>query len=271
MSTVNSSNVNIIMEKRLFILDLDGTVYLSGKPFPSVKEFLNYLTEQKKTIMFITNNSSKSFKKYLTLLQDLFGDIVTTNSLFSSTQSTITSLKARNISTAYIVATPEVITDFEEGGVKFTEKSPQAVVITFDTTLTYEKLRKATGFINSGIEYFMTHADLVCPTPEGYIPDAGSIMALIEKATQKKPAEICGKPNRQLIENILQRFSVDKSEVVLFGDRLYTDIKMANENDILSVLVLTGESSMDDLTTSSSQPNFVLKNFQELTRILKID
>jgi HAD superfamily hydrolase (TIGR01450 family) len=270
MSTVDSSNVNTIMDKKLFILDLDGTVYLGGNPFPGVKNFLQFLTEQNKKLLFITNNSSKSFKKYTKLLQSLFGDIIHEDSIFSSTLSTIESLKSRNISQAYILAPPEVVTDFKKGGIQFNDKKPQAVVIAFDITLTYEKLRKATGFINNGIEYFMTHPDLVCPTPEGYIPDAGSILALIEAATTKKPTEICGKPNRKLIENILKKFSVDKSEAVLFGDRLYTDIKMAVENGILSVLMLTGESSLEDVNNSATKPDLILENFPVLNGILGI-
>ncbi len=270
MSTVNSSNVHTIIDKKLFILDLDGTVYLGGNPFPGVQKFLNYLTGQNKQLLFITNNSSKSFKKYIKLLQSLFGEIITDESIFSSTHSTIESLKSRNISKAYIVATPKVVDDFKKQGIQFTDKAPQAVVIAFDTTLTYEKLRKATGFINAGIEYFMTHPDLVCPTPEGYIPDAGSILALIEAATNKKPTEICGKPNRRLIENILKKFSVDPSDVVLFGDRLYTDIKMAVENGILSVLMLTGESSLEDVNNSATKPDLILENFPALNNLLGI-
>ncbi len=271
MSQITHSNINKIFEKKLFILDLDGTVYLGGKPLPGIEKFLKYLVNQNKKILFITNNSSKSFRMYLKLLQSLFGSIVHENNIFSSVHSTIESLNSRKISKAYILAVPEVLTDFKNNGIAFSEMDPQAVVIAFDTSLTYEKLRKATSFINKGIEYFMTHADLVCPTAEGYIPDAGSILALIEAATKKKPTEICGKPNKRLIENILKHEGVGQSDAVLFGDRLYTDIRMANENGVLAVLVLTGETSLEDVGHSQDKPDYILKDFQLMNSLVKIE
>jgi HAD superfamily hydrolase (TIGR01450 family) len=169
----------------------------------------------------------------------------------------------------YIVGTPEFISDLKDNGIDLTDEAPEAVIIGFDTTLTYDKLRKATHFINQGIKYYMTHADLVCPTPDGYIPDAGSFLALIETATNKKPEEILGKPSRRLIENILRHERVDKSEAVMFGDRLYTDIRMANENGILSVLMLTGDSSINDVRNSKVKPNFIFEDFLEFNSYFK--
>ncbi|MHA1278582.1 MAG: HAD hydrolase-like protein [Candidatus Helarchaeota archaeon] len=117
----------------------------------------------------------------------------------------------------------------------------------------------------------MTHADLVCPTPDGYIPDAGSFLALIKAATKKEPVEICGKPNKRLIENILRHEEIEKSEAVLFGDRLYTDIRMANENGILAILVLTGETSLEDVSNSTNKPDYILKNIQLLNSLLNLE
>ncbi|MHA1264595.1 MAG: HAD-IIA family hydrolase [Candidatus Helarchaeota archaeon] len=265
----NYYNFQQILAKELFIFDLDGTIYLGNNPLPGVEDFLKYLHSKGKRILFLSNNSSKSYHTYLKKLQKMFGAVVTAENIYLSTHSTIEYLQFLGINKVYVMGTPELISDLKENGIHHTEENPQAVIIGFDMTLTYEKLVKVTKFINNGLKYYMTHADLVCPTPDGVIPDAGSLLALIEAATNKKPQEIFGKPNRRLIENILRREHLDKSAAVLFGDRLYTDIRMAKENGILAVLLLTGDTSINDVRNSELKPDFIFDDFIEFNKLFK--
>jgi len=122
-----------------------------------------------------------------------------------------------------------------------------AVVVGFDTEITYEKMRKAAILLQKGADLIVVHPDMRCPTDEGFIPDAGSISQLIESVSGKKASYIGGKPNPQIIVDIASRFGVELSEVVYFGDRIYTDIKMVEKLPAKAFLMLTGESRFEDL------------------------
>lgn len=261
--------LDLISRLQLFIFDLDGTIYLGNQLLPGALDFISYLKKKRKRFLFLSNNSSKSFAQYLSTLQDFFGDLVRDENLYLSTHSTIEYFNSVGISKVYILGTPAVIQDFERNEIQFTETDPDAVLITFDTTLTYEKLRTACYLITKGVKYYLTHPDLVCPTINGPIPDVGSFRTLIETATKQKPTAIFGKPNPLLIQTILKRETVAKTDVILFGDRLYTDIKMAKENGIFAVLMLTGESSMVDVSQSEYQPDFILRDFNALNSLLQ--
>ncbi|OYT60098.1 HAD family hydrolase, partial [Thermoplasmatales archaeon ex4484_30] len=120
-----------------------------------------------------------------------------------------------------------------------------------------------------GIEYVATHPDKVCPTQEGYIPDTGSFIALIETATDVKPKKILGKPNPDLINFLLDKFNLSPSDAIIFGDRLYTDILMGKNSNITTALMLTGESKIKDIEKYGIIPDFVFINFEEVLQLLR--
>ena len=165
----------------------------------------------------------------------------------------------------YLVGTPDLTVSFHEAGIPLTEKDPDIVLLGFDTTLTYEKLDRACHYIRNGAEFLCTHEDLNCPTEYGFMPDAGAMCALITASTGVKP-HYTGKPHREVLEILEAKTGIPRSQMVAVGDRLYTDIALGTRNQVASVLVLSGETTPDDLRKSGMEPTCVVANIGELER-----
>ena len=125
--------------------------------------------------------------------------------------------------------------------------NPELVVVGYDTELTYEKLVKASIFLHQGVPLIASHPDMVCPSPDGGLPDVGAFLALFEKTTGKKPMHICGKPNPGMILHKIESLGLQPEECAMVGDRIYTDMEMAKQAKVVSILVLSGEATLEDL------------------------
>ncbi|OQB40104.1 MAG: Ribonucleotide monophosphatase NagD [Candidatus Hydrogenedentes bacterium ADurb.Bin179] len=147
-------------------------------------------------------------------------------------------------------------------------ESPDAVVIAFDKTLTYAKLERACLLLSEGLPYIATNPDRVCPTEYGYIPDCGSIAALIEAATGRTPRFI-GKPEPAFARMALRFLGRQADHTAMVGDRLYTDMAMAKRAGMAGILVLSGESTSEDVETSPEAPDFVFPSVHELHEALR--
>ena len=246
-----------------FLIDMDGTTYLSDKLLPGVLDFINHLDKQNIKYIFFTNNPFRSVKDYALKLNELGLKQVTPENIITSGQATINYLKDNNIKKIYLLGTPSYEKEVQEAGIALVDKNPEAIVLSYDTTLTYNKLEKATHFINAGIEYIATNPDDVCPTEKGPIPDCGAIAALLESATEKTPLYI-GKPFKGMLEAACSRLNLDKNKMAIIGDRLNTDIKMANDNNLTSILVLSGETDKKLLANSKYKPDFVFNDLKVL-------
>lgn len=255
----------MIKEKiQAFLLDMDGTTYLSNKLLPGASNFIKYLETNKIKYLFFTNNPSSSVSDYVKKFHQLGLKQVKEKNIITSGQATIEYLKKNRINKIYLLATPSYTQEIKEAKIKITEKNPQAVVLSFDKTLNYKKLETAAHLLQSKkIKYIATNPDLVCPTANGPIPDCGSIAALLEKSTGRVPLYI-GKPHAGMINAAVKRLKINKKNMALIGDRLYTDIKMANDQRLTSILVLSGETKRCDLKKSSFQPDYIYKNLREI-------
>ena len=150
------------------------------------------------------------------------------------------------------------------------EERPDTVILAFDTTLTYEKLRIACDYITDGVRYVATHPDMVCPAANGRsIPDAGSFMLLIEGATGKRPELIAGKPDPCMINMICELTNCPKEQAAVVGDRLNTDIMSGINAGINTVCVLTGETTVELLESSPIKPDYVLDSIKVLEEMIK--
>lgn len=253
-----------------FAFDLDGTVYLGDELLPGAREFLSALAESGVPHVFATNNSSDPGSRYVERLQRL-GIAASREQVLTSNDVAIAHLRTTGVTRPFLLATPEVVREYRDHGYHTVDDDPgsepdvepDAVVLTFDTTLTYDKLVKAARWIRAGVPYFATHPDKTCPTPLGPIPDCGSFIALLEHATGRSPA-VLGKPHRQMADAIRTRLGRPARDIAFVGDRLYTDVRMANENGFVAVLTLTGETAADDLATSEHTPDVVVANLSEL-------
>jgi len=249
--------------KKIVFLDLDGTVYVGDSLLPRAKDFLDCLSQKNIFTYFLSNNSSRSKRDYVKKLANL-GISSNEDRIILSTDGVIEYLLERNTRHVYIVGTESMKEMFLQVGLEVDSPTPEYIVLGFDTELTYEKLKKATLFIQKGIRLIATHPDLVCPSPEGFIPDTGSMLALFEKATQKKPVKIFGKPNPEMVAHIIKKHDVHSQEVVMIGDRIYTDMELARKIPCDFILVLSGETKRKDVSDLKNQPFLVVENIGSL-------
>ncbi len=251
-----------------FLFDMDGTIYIEGKLIDGAKETLEFLKERGKKVIFLTNNSSVSACYYVKKLEKM-GIMATTEDIYTSGNAT-TALLLREYQgkTVYLVGTNELKKEFLQCGITLVEDNPDIVVLSYDKELTYEKLVKATRFITFGATYIATHPDINCPATPVYEPDIGSFMALIEKSTGKSPDVICGKPYPSIAKGVESRVNMPSSKIAMVGDRLMTDIRFGNLNHFLSVLVLTGETTLDMAEKSDIKADLVLNSINDIKNVI---
>ena len=253
---------------KCFILDMDGTIYLGNELFSFTKDFLKKVEETGREYYFFTNNSSKSQQDYIEKLER-FGIRIKRQQMMTSTHVISRYLKQHyEGKSVYVVGTLSLIQEFQYFDMNLTEEDPDIVVLGFDTTLTYEKLSKACHYIRNGCIYFGINPDWNCPMEGGaFIPDCGSIAKLIEASTGRFP-EFFGKPSKHTLDYIIQETGYEPDEIAIVGDRLYTDIAVADQSDVTSILVLSGESTREDVKTSDVKPNVILEDLSEITKML---
>ena len=265
---VLNKDFSSLKQKKLFLLDMDGTIYLENDLFEGVDKLLKYLNSNGGKYVFITNNSSRSVKDYVEKLNKLGLDYVTENDFLTSTQASKVLLKQRfNSGLIYAQGTKSFINELKEFGLNITEKFDEnavAVIVGFDTELTSEKLRNTCEMLTKkDIPYYATNPDWVCPVDFGFIPDCGSMCFGIEKATGKSPIFI-GKPKPQMIYSAMEKFGFSKEETVVIGDRIYTDIASGVNAGVDTVLVLSGETTLNSCKESEIKPTYVLNHIKEI-------
>ena len=258
----------ILEQTGLFVLDMDGTFYLDTTILDGSLEFLREVERLGKRFVFFTNNSSKSPKTYIDKLarMDCF---ITREQIITSGDVMIQYLKTYYPGkTVYLVGTPDLEANFEENGICLTKEMPDVVVIGFDMTLTYEKLERACTYIRNGAVFLATHLDINCPTKDGFIPDCGAMCAAISLSTGKEPRYV-GKPFKETVDMVLELTGAKREEVSFVGDRLYTDVKTGVANGAHGILVLSGETKLEDVEGSDTVPDAIFTGLNEMRDILK--
>lgn len=263
--TVLNKNSQILKDKKMFVLDMDGTFYLGDKIIDGSLDFINKVKESGKDFVFFTNNSSKTSEFYKAKLGKM-GCFINDSKIATSGDVAINYLKKyHHGQRVFFVGTKIVEQHFLDMGICLVEESPDVVLVAFDTELTYEKLSKACSFIRNGSVFLATHLDLNCPTEDGFIPDCGAICELITASTGVKPKYL-GKPFKETVDYILDKTGLSINDIVFVGDRLYTDIATGFNHGATSLLVLSGETKLEDVEGSNVKPDFIyasLKNVIE--------
>lgn len=253
-----------VADKRLFVLDMDGTIYLGDELFPWTRPFLDAVSRAGAHYLFLTNNSSRTAAEYVEKLLRL-GVAATPQNVLTSGDATIELLRHEGRwQRLFVLAPPAVVASFEEAGFVMDEERPQALVMAYDTTLHYRRLVRFCLHARTGLPYIATHPDFNCPTPAGPIPDTGAFMALVEASTGRPPDRVVGKPQPDILLAGMKRFGVTEHETVMVGDRLYTDIACGLAAGVDSVLVLSGESTPGMVAESPHQPTRVVANLGAL-------
>jgi 4-nitrophenyl phosphatase len=258
-----------LAQTRCFLLDMDGTFYLGDQLLDGSLEFIRIIEERGIGYVFLTNNSSKNRQEYITKITKL-GLPIDGNRVFTSGEATALHLKRKHPgSRLYVMGTPGLQDEFRAHGFQLVEDNPEIIVLGFDTTLTYNKLWKLCDFVRSGLPYYATHGDLNCPTATGYMPDIGAMIAFVFTSTGRQPDEVIGKPNRVIAEMIANKLNLDLKSLTMVGDRLYTDIALGSASGVNTVLVLSGETRMEDLEGSPFHPDYIFSNLGALGLWLK--
>lgn len=261
-----------IADKKLFLLDMDGTIYEGARLFPYVNEFLECVENFGGRYIFITNNSSRSVKDYVVKLSNM-GVKVTEDNFFTSSQATALYLNEHHKNKKiYCMGTRSMIAEMEKMGVSVTNSTEDAecIAVGYDTELTYQKLTDVSFLLQTkkDIPYIATNPDRGCPTEFGLVPDCFAICEAINYAANRRPVYI-GKPDKFMIEYAVQMSGFTKEETVVVGDRMYTDIASGVNAGVDTVCVLSGESTMDDIEKSEIKPTYIFEDIKEIYGILQ--
>lgn len=258
----------ILKNIELFLLDMDGTIYLDDDVFDGTYDFLNKLRNQNKKYIFLTNNSSKDKLEYLEKLNRLKIDAKEEN-IFTSGMAMGMYLKENYPKKrVYLVGTKALKRELDNYDIIFSDDNPDIVLVGFDRELSYEKLEKACKFIDDGAIFLATNTDFVCPIKDKrYIPDCGSICYLITQATKKEPKYI-GKPEPDMINILASKYNIEKDKIAIIGDRVYTDIASGYNAKINTICVLSGESDLDTIKSSTIKPDFIFSSIKDLVDLI---
>ncbi len=255
-----------LSNKRFFLLDMDGTLYLDDDLFDGTIDFLTYIKSIGGKYLFLTNNSSKSTKAYVSKLKRL-GIDANDDDFLTSTDATILYLNNKFPGRKfYAMGTRSFVNQLSSSGVNVvTDIEPDifGVVISNDQELNFKKLEDCCKLLLNDIEYIATNPDWVCPTSFGYVPDCGSFAEMIYRATGKRPHFI-GKPKPDMINLAMTKFGFPTAETVMIGDRVYTDIASGYNAGIDTILVLSGEGKRCDAESTHTKPTYIFENIREV-------
>ncbi|MBE6919206.1 MAG: HAD-IIA family hydrolase [Ruminococcaceae bacterium] len=260
-----------LQEKRLFLLDMDGTIYLSDTLFDKVPEFLDYVKAIGGRYLFLTNNSSRGVEGYIDRMARL-GIATTREDFLTSVDATIGYLKSELPGKkCYVFGTRSFYDQLEAAGISVTtqrEDDVDVLLCGFDTELTFQKLEDACILLQRGVDFVATNPDWVCPTWYGSVPDCGSVCEMLFRATGRRP-KVIGKPQPEMVYLALQRTGFAPEQAVMVGDRLYTDIASGVNAGIDTVFVLSGEGVVADIETYNIHPTWVMDHIRDLYRSIK--
>ena len=257
--------MNKLQNKRLFLLDMDGTLYIDTQLFEGTLEFLEQVKKMGGRYMFLTNNSSKSVDKYIEKLKSL-GIESEEEDFLTSTNATVSYLEKKNYNKIYALGTTSFKGQLKKAGFNITDKLEDDIdclCMGFDSELSFQKLEDACILLGRGVDYIATNPDWVCPTWYGYVPDCGSVSQMLFNATKRMPKFI-GKPEPDMALAAIEKSGFSASETVLIGDRLYTDIACGVNAGISTIFVLSGEGTLEDLEASETKPEFVYSGIREV-------
>ena len=251
---------------KLFLFDMDGTLYLGDKLFDFTTELLGKIKAAGKRYMFMTNNSSKSVEAYIAKLKKL-GIDAEYDDFIPSSQATALYLKTNHPEAKlYVCGTQSLKDELAKEGFVITEDTDETecIVMGYDTELNFKKLWDISFMLTTReLPYIATNPDYVCPTEFGYVPDCGSVCDMIFNATGKRPVFI-GKPQAAMPLLAMEKAGYGKEETAVIGDRIYTDVKSGIAAGAFAVLVLSGESTLKTLEESDVKPNAVINSAAEI-------
>lgn len=264
--------MNKIKDIKLFLFDMDGTLYLGDRLYDFTIELLDTIKKTGGRYMFMTNNSSRSVADYIKKL-DRLGIKSDYEDFITSSQATGYYLnKHYKGKTLYVCGTESLKEELKRGGFEITEDLDKVdlIVMGFDTELTFKKLHDVSYLLltRKDIPYIATNPDYVCPTEFGSVPDCGSVCDMLYNVSGRRPIFI-GKPSKLMPELAMEKAGYTREQTAVIGDRIYTDIKSGLNAGVATILVMSGETTYEILEASEDKPDYVMGNAKELLEILK--
>ena len=257
-----------IQDVRCFLLDMDGTFYLGEKIIPGSLEFIRRVEETGRDFLFLTNNSSHNAAFYVQRLKRM-GLTIGREKVLTSGEATAAVVKEMYPGKrAFVLGNEFLIEEMREAGVPVDMQNPEIVVVGYDTTLDYRKMTAVCDFVRAGLPYIATHPDFNCPTETGFAPDIGAIMAFIEASTGRRADRVVGKPHTGIVQAALRRTGLSAGHMAMVGDRLYTDIETGLKSGMLSILVLSGETTPQMLAEYPNKPDLVFDRLADMIPLL---
>lgn len=253
---------------KLFVLDMDGTVYLGDQLIDGALDFIHQVeADPERDFIFFTNNASRVPSVYVEKLQRL-GLEVTEDRVVTAGDVCAEFLKANYPGKrVYLNGTPVLEENWKNRGIQLVEENPDVAVQSFDTTLTYHKLERICHYVRNGVPFIATHMDTNCPTEYGFMPDCGAMCSLIADSTGVTP-RFLGKPWKETVEMITRITGYQPEKMAFVGDRLYTDVATGVNNGAKGFLVLTGEADMQTVAESDVEPTCIYESLGEMKNYL---
>ena len=257
-----------LQDVKCFLLDMDGTFYLGNNLIEGSLDFIEKVRATGRDFLFLTNNSSHNANFYVKRLHGMGLD-VPREKILTSGEATADKLNQLYPGKrALVLGNEYLIEEFTQMGVIVDQENPEIVVIGYDTTLDYKKMTRVCDLVRAGLPYIATHPDFNCPTETGFAPDIGAIMAFIEASAFRRPELIVGKPNTGIVEAALRRTGLKAGEMAMVGDRLYTDIETGLRSGMLSILVMSGETTEEMLAKSETVPDLKFGRLADMIPLL---
>ncbi len=255
--------INMILQKKGFIIDMDGVLYHGNKLLPGVKEFVEWLVSSEKKFLFLTNSSERTPRELKEKLQRM-GIDVAKDSFYTSALATAMFLNSQKPGgSAYIVGDAGLINALYNVGYTMNNVNPDYVVIGETRSYSYEIIEKAINLVLNGARLIGTNPDLTGPGEHGVVPATKSLISPVEMATGKQ-AYFIGKPNPLMMRNALKKIRCSREETVIIGDRMDTDMIAGIESEIDTCLVLSGITSKDTIDQFPYKPKYILNGVADL-------
>ena len=265
---VKGARAMTLQDVKCFLLDMDGTFYLGGELIEGSLDFIEKVLSSGRNYMFLTNNSSHNAQFYVQKLAKM-GLQTDRSHVLTSGEATCEKLRELYPGRrAFVLGNEYLVEEFREYGIPVDSEHPEIVVVGFDTTLTYDRLWAACDLVRAGLPFIATHPDFNCPTETGFMPDIGAILACIEASTGRRPDLVVGKPNTGIVEAVLRRTGLGVRALAMVGDRLYTDIETGLRSGMLSILVMSGETTEDMLAASATVPDLKFGRLSDMIPLL---
>ena len=252
-----------IRNKKGFICDMDGVIYHGNKILDGVRDFVNWMIENDKKFVFLTNSPEKTPHE-LSMKLERMGLSVSPEHFYTSAMATAEFLHSQAPDcTAYVIGEAALSKALYDHKIYMNDVNPDYVVIGETRTYCFEKLEKAIELVNKGAKLIGANPDTVGVTEKGIMPATGSLVAPIEIATGKK-AYFVGKPNPLMLRHGLKTLGCHSEDIAFIGDRMDTDIIAGIESNVDTVLVLTGVTAREDIHNFPYRPKYVLDSVADI-------